>query len=56
VRPSWSDRHLGQADDLRAKAGDRFGKQDFVYLTDEDAYRCPAGKKLRHYYSNVKRG
>jgi Transposase DDE domain len=24
----------------------RFGKQDFVYLSDEDAYRCPAGEKL----------
>ena len=25
-----------------AKAEDRFGKQDFVYLPREDAYRCPA--------------
>jgi transposase len=39
-----------------AKAGGRFGKQDFVYLPDEDAYRCPAGEKLRYYYSNVERG
>jgi transposase len=29
---------------LEAKG--RFGKQDFVYLSDEDAYRCPAGEKL----------
>ena len=29
-----------------AKADGRFGKQDFVYLPDEDAYRCPAGQKL----------
>ena len=34
----------------------RFGKQDFVYLPEEDAYRCPAGEKLRYYYSNVERG
>jgi transposase len=39
-----------------AKADGRFGKQDFVYLPDEDAYRCPAGKRLRYYYSNVERG
>ena len=24
-------------------SGARFGKQDFVYLREEDAYRCPAG-------------
>ena len=38
------------------KADGRFGKQDFVYLPDEDAYRCPAGEKLKYYYSNVERG
>jgi len=27
------------------EARGRFGKQDFVYLSDEDAYRCPAGEK-----------
>jgi hypothetical protein len=26
-----------------AKVAGRFGKQDFVYLPDEDVYRCPAG-------------
>ena len=25
-----------------AKSDGRFGKQDFVYLPEEDAYRCPA--------------
>jgi transposase len=39
-----------------AKSSGRFGKQDFVYLPEEDAYRCPAGEKLRYYYSNVERG
>ena len=29
-----------------AKADGRFDKQDFVYLPDEDAYRCPAGERL----------
>ena len=38
-----------------AKAEGRFGKQDFVYLPEEDAYRCPAGEKLRYHYSNVER-
>jgi len=39
-----------------AKSKGRFGKQDFVYLPEDDAYRCPAGEKLRYYYSNVERG
>jgi len=39
-----------------SKADGRFGKQDFVYLPEEDVYRCPAGEKLRYYYSNVERG
>ena len=29
-----------------------FGKQDFVYLSDEDVYRCPAGEKLKYHYTN----
>lgn len=39
-----------------AKAAGRFGKQDFVYLTDQDAYRCPAGAVLPYHYSNVEKG
>jgi transposase len=33
------------------KARGRFGKQDFVYLPEEDVYRCPAGKKLTYRYT-----
>src|SRR5262245_44456941 len=29
-----------------AKAEGRFGKQDFAYLPEKDAYRCPAGERL----------
>jgi len=29
-----------------AKSDGRFGKQDFVYLPEEDSYRCPAGEQL----------
>jgi transposase len=39
-----------------AKADGRFGKQDFVYLPDEDAYRCPAGQVLPHHMTTVERG
>ena len=39
-----------------AKAEGRFGKQDFVYKPEEDVYRCPAGEKLRYYYTNVENG
>src|SRR6202521_3042905 len=34
----------------------RFGKQDFVYLPEEDVYRCPAGERLKYYYTNVENG
>ena len=38
------------------EAKGRFGKQDFVYLNEEDVYRCPAGEKLKYYYSNEENG
>ncbi len=39
-----------------SKAKGRFGKQDFVYLADEDVYRCPAGERLVYHYTNREKG
>ena len=39
-----------------AKADGRFGKQDFVYLPDEDAYRCPAGARLPRHMTTIENG
>jgi transposase len=39
-----------------AKADGRFGKQDFVYLSAEDVYRCPAGEKLTYRFSREEDG
>lgn len=39
-----------------AKANGRFGKQDFVYLPDQDVYRCPAGSLLPYHMTVVERG
>ena len=39
-----------------SKAKGRYGKQDFVYLPDEDAYRCPADKKLTWHCSTIEKG
>lgn len=39
-----------------AKSDGRFGKQDFVYLPEEDVYRCPAGEQLKYYFTNVEKG
>ena len=36
-----------------AKANGRFGKQDFVYLPDQDAYRCPAGQTMKWWFNRV---
>jgi hypothetical protein len=33
-----------------------FGKQDFVYLPEEDAYRCPAGQQLRYRFTGEEDG
>ena len=38
------------------EAKGRFGKQDFAYLSEEDAYRCPAGEKLKYHYTNEEDG
>ena len=39
-----------------AKANGRFGKQDFVYLPDQDVYRCPAGSLLPYHMTVVEKG
>jgi transposase len=39
-----------------AKAAGRFGKQDFVYLTADDVYCCPAGERLTYRFSGVEEG
>jgi transposase len=39
-----------------AKSEGRFGKQDFAYLPEEDAYRCPAGEQLPYRYTNEEDG
>jgi transposase len=39
-----------------AKADGRFSKADFVYLPDEDVYRCPAGRKLVRHMETVEHG
>jgi hypothetical protein len=39
-----------------AKSAGRFGKQDFVYLADENVYRCPAGEKLKYRYTAEEHG
>ena len=36
-----------------AKADGRFGKQDFVYLPQQDAYRCPAGQTMKWWFNRV---
>jgi hypothetical protein len=39
-----------------AKSDGRFGKQDFFYLPEEDAYRCPAGEQLPYRFTNEEDG
>jgi len=39
-----------------AKADGRFGKQDFIYIAEQNAYRCPAGQRLPHHMTTVERG
>jgi transposase len=39
-----------------SKADGLFGKQDFVYLSKKDQYRCPAGQRLTRQYRRVEDG
>jgi transposase len=39
-----------------SKSEGRFGKQDFVYISGEDVYRCPAGEHLKYSFTTVERG
>ena len=39
-----------------SKAEGRFGKQDFVYLPEANAYRCPAGELLTWRFTSVEEG
>jgi transposase len=39
-----------------SKADRRFGKQDFVYIPEDDVYRCPAGQRLVRHMTSVERG
>lgn len=39
-----------------SKAEGRFGKQDFIYLTATDEYRCPAGQRLTRRHSSIEDG
>jgi hypothetical protein len=34
----------------------RFVKADFRYLPDEDVYICPAGERLKYYFTNQEKG
>ena len=36
-----------------AKADGRFGVQDFVYLPEQDAYRCPAGQTMKWWFNRL---
>ena len=38
------------------KARGRFGKQDFRYVKEEDAYICPAGERLVYHFTNEEKG
>jgi len=39
-----------------SKAEGRFGKQDFVYVAEDDVYLCPAGERLSYRYTNEEDG
>jgi transposase len=39
-----------------SKSKGRFGKQDFVYLPEQDVYRCPAAEHLKYYFTATEHG
>ena len=47
---------LPQTFTSNSKAKDRFVKQDFRYVAEDDVYICPAGERLDHHFTNEERG
>jgi hypothetical protein len=39
-----------------ARADGRFGKQDFVYISEQDVYRCPSDQLLPRHMTTVDKG
>jgi hypothetical protein len=39
-----------------AKAEGRFDKADFIYLTKDDEYQCPAGEHAIHRFRTFEKG
>lgn len=39
-----------------SKAEGRFGKQDFLYMAEDNTYRCPAGERLTWRFASVEDG
>jgi transposase len=39
-----------------SKADGYFGKQDFVYVAEDDEYRCPAQQRLTWRFTNIEHG
>src|ERR1700674_2090526 len=39
-----------------SKAKGRFGKQDFLYMAEDNTYRCPAGERLTWRFASVEDG
>jgi hypothetical protein len=39
-----------------SKTEGRFGKQDFIYLAQDDEYRCPAGQRLIRHSKSIEEG
>ena len=52
----WRHAHLPKPLTSGAKAEGRFGKQDFVYLPEQDVYRCPAGEHAAAPYHHGRAG
>src|SRR6267142_4288928 len=62
VKRSWPARKRASRFTLpkpmtsNSKAEERFGKQDFRYLAEEDVYVCPAGERLTYRFTNEENG
>jgi hypothetical protein len=56
LRGSWHHGLLPKPITSGITAKGRFGKQDFVYVAEDDFYLCPAGEQLTYHYTNEEAG
>jgi hypothetical protein len=53
-RQVLADRRYFNGPEIKAEG--RFDKSDFIYISQDDEYQCPAGERAIHRFATVEKG